>query len=124
MRSLLTLLLLALTASAQTAPDACALSVKQSGRAFLDAGDAAYWGGAIADVSTSIGKRELGVFRQADGTFAPGPNLALKGGLWGALKVLEWKYPERRRTLLWFKVGIGVAFGVVAVHNARVGRAR
>src|SRR5262245_61603224 len=70
----------------------------------LDAGDAAFWAGSAFDVATSTGNREAGPIRDSKGIFAPGPDLALKGGMWGCFKLLEWKYPERRRTIMWTKI--------------------
>src|SRR5262245_49626292 len=91
----------------------------------FDLGDAAYWGGAALDTASSLGKRELSpLFRDERGIYRPGANLALKGGVWGGIKLLEWKYPERRRTWLWLKIGVGIAYGAVAAHNWQVGRVK
>src|SRR5262245_31779634 len=89
----------------------------------LDAGDAAFWAGSATDIATSVGKREAGVFHNEQGRFAVGPNLAMKGGIWGAFKLLEWKYPERRRTIMWTKIAAGSAFFCVGFfHNRGVKR--
>jgi hypothetical protein len=92
----------------------------------LDYGDVAYWGGAMVDTATSAGKRELNpLLSDSNGRFSMWKNFAVKGGLWGSFKVLEAYYPERRRVMIWTKIGAGAAFFAVGFfHNRHISRPR
>jgi hypothetical protein len=86
----------------------------------LDWSDGAYWTGATLDIVSSTGKRELNpLFRNAQGRFTPGKNLAFKAGLWGVFKLTEAVYdkPRERKIIRYFKLGAGVAWAVVAARN-------
>lgn len=116
MKTTLAILLLAITAAAQ--------QPTEKFKPFTPA-DAVYWGGAVADISTSVGKREAGLFHDSSGRFAAGPNAAFKAGLWTAFKALEWRYntPHERRIITWVKIGAGAAFAGFAIHNAGISKA-
>ena len=89
--------------------------------------DAIYWAGATADLATSLDKREANpAWRDSSGIFSPGRNLAFKGSLWAAFKLLEWKYasPKERRAIAWTKLAVGAVFIGFAVHNAGVEKPR
>lgn len=82
--------------------------------------DGVYWGGMGADLVSSIGKRELSpVLRNSTGHFSPAKKFAFSAGVWSAFKLTEYFYtkPKERRIIRWFKVGVGVAWGVVAIRN-------
>lgn len=84
----------------------------------LDWGDFTYWAGSFADVASSVGKREANpLLRNPDGRFSVGKGLALKGGVYGAIKVIEYYHPQNRRAMLWFKFGVGVVYGCIAARN-------
>jgi len=86
-----------------------------------DAGDAVYAAGSFIDVNTSWGKREAGIFRDSNGRFAAGPNIAFKSGLWGGIKFLEWKMPRHRKAFFWTKIGIGAGYAAIGLfHNRKV----
>lgn len=96
-------------------------TVRQERRFRLDWTDGIYWMGSIADVASSQGHREGNPFlRNPNGGLSTGKAFAIKGGLFGALKALDYFYPEHPRVMRWTKIIIGGAFAAVAVHNTRV----
>jgi hypothetical protein len=87
----------------------------------VDVGDAVYWGGAFADLGTSLGQREGNpVLQNSAGRISMGKGLAMKGGIYAAVKTVEYFYPERPKATMWFKIGVGVAYGCIAFHNSRM----
>jgi hypothetical protein len=108
---LIIILLLPLTTQAQ-----------QSRERFkiIEWSDAAYWAGAVFDIASSTGKRELNpLFRDRHGRFTPGRNLAFKAGLWGVFKLTEAVYdkPRERKIIRCVKFGVGVAWGIFTARN-------
>ena len=99
---------------------ALAQSPQPERRFRLDWADGVYWSGATCDLGSSIGKREANpLWRDNDGIFSPGKNFAFKAGFFGAFKGLEAHYrsPKERRIIRWVKVGAGIAYGIISVHN-------
>ena len=96
---------------------------KQRANTYMYLGDLAYWAGAGMDLASSAGQREANpVFLGSDGKFQAGKNLAFKGGLFAALKILDWKYqkPSERKALFITKMLIGAGFGALAARNFSV----
>jgi hypothetical protein len=92
----------------------------QIGPTFFDWSDAAYLGGSLADMGTSLGHEELHpLLRGSSGGLSVGKKLAITGGLYGLMKWFDWKYPERRRSTRIGKIVAAVGFTVIAVHNSR-----
>jgi len=94
---------------------------------LFNSSDAVYWGGAGADLASSLNKREGNpLWRDQNGIFAPGKNLAFKGIVWGGFKLLESRYssPNERRAIAWVKYGVGAAFVCIAAHNLGVKQVR
>jgi hypothetical protein len=87
----------------------------------VDVGDAVYWGGAFADLATSLGQKEGNpVLQNSAGHISMGKGLAMKGGVYAAIKTMEYFYPERPKVTMWFKIAVGGAFGALAFHNSRM----
>jgi hypothetical protein len=101
--------------------------IKREPFKIFTASDGAYWGGVLLDLASSVNKREANpLLRDSSGIFAPGKNIAFKGSIWGAFKLLEWRYdkPSERRTIRGFKIGAGFVWGALAVRNFRIRPAR
>lgn len=89
----------------------------------FDIGDVAYWAGGGADLATSAGKQEAGLFKGHDGRFALGPNLGFKVGLYGAIKAIEAAYPDRPKATMWAKILVGAGWVAIAFgHNRGIPR--
>ena len=108
-----------LVLSAAIAPAQSSTQNREPFKLFT-ASDAAYWGGSALDLGSSLGKREGNPFNQGHtGVFSPGKNAGFKIGLWSAFKLLESRYstPSERRLIGRFKIGTGLAFGLVSIWN-------
>jgi hypothetical protein len=89
--------------------------------------DGAFWGGALLDLASSVNKREANpLWRDSQGFFSPGNNLAFKGALWGTFKWLEFRYRSQheRKLIRLVKIGAGVGFSVLAIRNFGVSKVR
>jgi hypothetical protein len=94
----------------------------------LSWGDAAYFGGAVADLAVSRqaldnnpNLREGNAFLQNDqGGLSLGKGIALKAAVWGFVKGGEAVFPEKRRWFQGILSGLGGAFVAIAWRNSRV----
>ncbi len=114
------LCLLSLTAHSQTA-------IKQEPFKAFNGSDAIFWAGGSLDAVSTLNKRELNpLFRNDDGIFSPGKNLSFKAGIWGAFKILEYRYrtPRERRAIRWVKIGAGIGYGALSIRNIGISRAQ
>lgn len=83
--------------------------------------DTIFWVGNTLDITSSIGKRELNpLYKNSKGEFSTPKSLTVKATFWSICKMVEYKYPEHRKSISYLKVISGGVFTVLAIRNFKI----